>query len=957
MLRNLLKRKTPRTRDAESGGATNPSAARDAKIDGATIAPGTNPHILRRGTGRQPVDKTRRSDPDSIDPAQWVGAAADYDVESEGGRTEMSEHAELGFDHASEGRSASSEYADLGSDHAREGGTTTSKHAELGSDHASEGGTTTSEHAEIIRSNSSTSSGSGGSPRNILDVLSKSSWDSVDNFLEVYKKAPGDTAAAPAVEAADTKEGGLADRGDKAGVDPLSGELGLDFSTAAASKKERRDLSNSGVTAQQPSSPKPTSTRPPTLGRSLPAWEGDQLASVTTVQPSSPKPASTHTPPVFVESVATWTSAEKKSFHRQMAAFPELRELARQNAAIVSEVRQLIPRRGVSSSPRGQVSGSSLSCQESLKELDDLVKMANILQEVVVEKEEVNETRRTELALAPDSMEGLYYATLRGGMCSSYLAASVIASDMVATSKTGAMGTAGKALNILAGAVSVAPGLKTLAAGLTQGDRFLQTRRIVKILEMAADIVECCALARRVALRLAGALVDDTLPEAHSRDEVACLSFERCGQDASFDVTNADEEAAMEWFIEEVLSSDVGSRGKKSNPSAKDGQRMGKQHLKRILKAVGRGCVREARGTDAKVDILVRVILPGIEGEPSSTRQGAQESDKHAKHPAGPAHPVSDPSREVTQSLVGGGGSIQSEACVTALTDKVQALEAGHASLKAKSAELAAQNAKLEAGLEASEVNNAELAARNCKLEAGLEASDATTAELEAGLKSSNAASAKLDAKNNKLEAGLEAANARSAELAARNDELKASVEASNAKRAELVARNDELKASVEESNSTSAELVAKNAELIAQNAELVVQTAELKAGLEESSATGAELDAQNGKLAKLESEVKSLKKQLVKLAPEPDSWVHSEGGQSLVQRAVLTEAADDFLERAQGREASKHPVTQCQFREFEAVMMERLQEVEAALPPPGNGGRKKKKRTGADGSSREKRF
>lgn len=35
-----------------------------------------------------------------------------------------------------------------------------------------------------------------------------------------------------------------------------------------------------------------------------------------------------------------------------------------------------------------------------------------------------------------------YYATLRGGMCSSYLAAAaVIASSTVATSKTGAMGT------------------------------------------------------------------------------------------------------------------------------------------------------------------------------------------------------------------------------------------------------------------------------------------------------------------------------------------------------------------------------------------------------------------------------------------------------------------------------------------------------------------------------------
>lgn len=207
----------------------------------------------------------------------------------------------------------------------------------------------------------------------------------------------------------------------------------------------------------------------------------------------------------------------------------------------------------------------------------------------------------------------------------------------------------------------------------------------------------------------------------------------------------------------------------------------------------------------------------------------------------------------------------------------------------------------------ASEVSNAELAARNCKLEAGLEASNATSAELEAGLESSKAASAKLGEKNNKLEAGLEASNARSAELVARNDELKASVEASN----------------------------ATSAELVAQNAELVAQSAELKAGLEESSATGAELDAQNGKLAKLESEVgiveavnklsyfevsqksvlfssrrasatpnrcadprgpcktyirdisikilmyfslqvKSLKKQLVELAPESENWVHS---------------------------------------------------------------------------------
>lgn len=56
---------------------------------------------------------------------------------------------------------------------------------------------------------------------------------------------------------------------------------------------------------------------------------------------------------------------------------------------------------------------------------------------------EDTEIRRKELSLPPDSMQGAYYTTLRGGMWSSYLAASVIASDMVATSKTGAMGKVG----------------------------------------------------------------------------------------------------------------------------------------------------------------------------------------------------------------------------------------------------------------------------------------------------------------------------------------------------------------------------------------------------------------------------------------------------------------------------------------------------------------------------------
>lgn len=46
-----------------------------------------------------------------------------------------------------------------------------------------------------------------------------------------------------------------------------------------------------------------------------------------------------------------------------------------------------------------------------------------------------------------------------------------------------------------------------------------------QITEMAADVVECCALARRVALRLAGALTVDSHPEPNSPDDLSCLSF------------------------------------------------------------------------------------------------------------------------------------------------------------------------------------------------------------------------------------------------------------------------------------------------------------------------------------------------------------------------------------------------------------------------------------------------
>ncbi|CAN0504935.1 unnamed protein product, partial [Ectocarpus sp. 8 AP-2014] len=78
------------------------------------------------------------------------------------------------------------------------------------------------------------------------------------------------------------------------------------------------------------------------------------------------------------------------------------------------------------------------------------------------------------------------------GPCQAYLAASVIDSDWLSTSKTGGMGKAGAAMKLMSSAVPVIGGLPELAGkALEAGDHYLQTRRLVKITAMAPDTVEC----------------------------------------------------------------------------------------------------------------------------------------------------------------------------------------------------------------------------------------------------------------------------------------------------------------------------------------------------------------------------------------------------------------------------------------------------------------------------------
>lgn len=56
------------------------------------------------------------------------------------------------------------------------------------------------------------------------------------------------------------------------------------------------------------------------------------------------------------------------------------------------------------------------------------------------------ELQRKEMALEPGSFQKAYHATLKDGINRSFIAASVIASDMVTTSKTGKMGKINRCL-------------------------------------------------------------------------------------------------------------------------------------------------------------------------------------------------------------------------------------------------------------------------------------------------------------------------------------------------------------------------------------------------------------------------------------------------------------------------------------------------------------------------------
>ncbi|CAM9186598.1 unnamed protein product [Ectocarpus sp. 8 AP-2014] len=250
--------------------------------------------------------------------------------------------------------------------------------------------------------------------------------------------------------------------------------------------------------------------------------------------------------------------------------------------------------------------GDELSDLEKRRRISALMTMAMDLGEVALSHTEDMEVQQKERALSPFSKA--YYTAVRSGLCNAYLAASVMGSNWVSTSKTGVMGKAGAALQLISSALPLIGGWTGLAGkALQTGDHHLQTRRLVKIAAMAPDAVECCCLARSLALQLTDGLKQDTSAVADEADQVnlntttGMSGGSGSSQGASIVAGGMNEDDVFEYLLEEVASYEQNDDGAK---------RLGKQHLRKLLKAIQRGCLDGSNCTDHKIEVLLLEILP-----------------------------------------------------------------------------------------------------------------------------------------------------------------------------------------------------------------------------------------------------------------------------------------------------------------------------------------------------------
>ncbi|CAM9160171.1 unnamed protein product, partial [Ectocarpus fasciculatus] len=337
---------------------------------------------------------------------------------------------------------------------------------------------------------------------------------------------------------------------------------------------------------------------------------------------------------------ASW-SAEKAEvdelFRAQLLSSAGLGSLIRENSEALEDVQHVIEE-----IVAGQFSpGDECSGLERCRELGTFVAMSTALGEVVLKHTEDSDVKRKELALPTFWRE--YFTTVRSGLCKAYLAASVIDSDWVSTSKTGGMGKVGVALKLMSSAVPLVGGLPELAGkALETGDHYLQTRRLVKITALAPDAMECCSLARRLALELADGLRSDSSATADDTDQVRVDTTAGMkggsGSRQGADMLPGDmsEEGVFDYLLEEVASYESNDHG---------GSRLGKQHLRKLLKAVQRGCLDGSTCIEEKIKALLAEILPEAHITPAAMSSTPKEVILRSPPVVAPAHDSELPSR------------------------------------------------------------------------------------------------------------------------------------------------------------------------------------------------------------------------------------------------------------------------------------------------------------------------
>ncbi|CAM9603560.1 unnamed protein product, partial [Ectocarpus sp. 13 AM-2016] len=325
-------------------------------------------------------------------------------------------------------------------------------------------------------------------------------------------------------------------------------------------------------------------------------------------------------------------------FRAQLSSSAGLDSLIRENPEALEDIQRVME-----AHVAGNVSpDNKRSDMERRRELGTLVSMTTALGEVVLKHTEDMDVQQKEVALP--AFWRAYCTAVRTGLCEAYLAASVINSDWVSTSKTGSMGKAGAALKLLSSAVPVVGGLPELAGkALETGDHYLQTRRLVKIAAMAPDAMECCSLARKLALRLTDGLKDDNGAGANEADQIseyvtACMnggSGSGGGANTSPDIMSEDD--VFDYVLEEVASYECSDRG---------GKRLGKKHLRKLLKAIQRGCLDGSSSIGQKIEVLLLEILPKVGNRPVATSNTPKEVIVRSPVVAAAAHDSGLPSRE-----------------------------------------------------------------------------------------------------------------------------------------------------------------------------------------------------------------------------------------------------------------------------------------------------------------------